>query len=428
MPDEAPDRVIATVLLATAAAPQTREVPRIGRWRSLPMNRFSLGAAAVAIVALVGGGLIVNRLATPPTGVPSAATGTSVPSTGPTPDDSPKSPQISFLPSVGQNGPIVMIVDESAVAIERDGSRVTLPLEDLISQSCPTFSPDGRTLAYVANPDGYENRYHQDLRVSGADGSNVRVLWTGLRVGLVSPRVVWSPDGQLVALTPARPLSGGPKSGLAVARLDGRPATESRWAGDNLSWSPDGTRLVGTRLDAKTGYGVIEVHEPASGTTTTLLTVPDVGPVAWSPDGETISYVASSVPGGHLSVHVIGTDGTNDRVVWSSSRTPTSMRWSPAGDLLMVVDYDDLESGPSFTIELLDRDGALVGSVGPVSGYDEQFTWSPDGRRLLGFTPMGATWPSTAQIISLEDGESTVVDVPPDYYTACPIAWGAATP
>ena len=393
------------------------------------MNRISIAAATVAIVAVVGGGLIVNRLASPPTGLPSAGTGTSLPSSSATSDASPTSPPIPFLPSVAQNGPIVMIVDESAVAIEPDGSRVTLPLEDLIEQSCPTFSPDGRTLAYVANPSGYLNRLHQELRAADPDGSNVRVLWTGLRVGLVSPRVVWSPDGHLVAVSRARPLSGGPDDILAVARLDGGPATESRWAGDNLSWSPDGTRLVGTRLDQKTSYGLIEIHEPATGTTTTLLTVPDVGPVAWSPDGETIGYAASSVPGSPLSVHVIGTDGTNDRVIRSSSSssiTPTWMRWSPTGDLLAVAIYDD--TGPSFTFELFDRSWAHVGSVGPINGYDGQVTWSPDGRSILGFTPMGATSPSSAEIMSLEGGGSTPVDVPADYYTACPIAWGAAVP
>lgn len=58
MPDEAPDRAIDAVLQATAAAPQARALPRIGRWRS-PMNRLPLAIAAVLAVVLVGGAIVL---------------------------------------------------------------------------------------------------------------------------------------------------------------------------------------------------------------------------------------------------------------------------------------------------------------------------------------------------------------------------------
>lgn len=429
MPDEAPDRAIAAVLQATASAPQARELPRFGRWRSLPMNRLSIGAAVVAIFALVGGGLIFNRLITPPTGGPSPVVGTPAPSSIATPVASPTSPQISFLPSVAQNGPIVVIVDGAAVAIAPDGSRSTLPLEGLSGESCPAFSSDGRSLAYLADPSGYTNKLHRELRVSDADGSNGRVLWTGLRVGLQTHEVVWSPDRQHVVAAGVFPQSGsGDGPGVVIGRLDGAAAAYSPWAARNLSWSSDGTRLVGTRIDDETGFGVIEIHDIATDRTTTLVTVPDVGSVAWSPDGQTITYVASSVPGGTMAVHVVNADGTGDRVIWSSSKTLLSMRWSPAGDLLGVIAYDDDEDGPSLTLELLDRTGAHVGSVGPFSGYDPLFTWSPDGRSVVvtSSSGAGATEARAALIVPLEGGDSTVLEIPPDYFMHCPIAWGAA--
>jgi WD40 repeat protein len=425
MPSEAPDRVVASVLQATEAAPQAVALPRIGHWRSFPMNRFSISAVAVAIVALVGGGLILTRLAAPSIGGPSPSVATPSQTLGASPP--PPSPHISFLPSVGQNGSIVVIVDGAAVAIAPDGSRSRLPLEGLFGQSCPTFSSDGRSLAYVADPSGYTNRLHRELRVSDADGSNSSVLWMGLRFPFPDHEVVWSPDRQHVAAAGMFPLSGSrDASGVVIGRLDGGPATFSLWAARKLSWSPDGTRLVGTRIDNETGFGVIEIHEIATDRTTTFVTVPDVGPVAWSPDGQTIWYVASSVPGGALNVHVIGVDGTNDRVIWGSSKALTSMGWSPADDLLAVIAYDDDEAGPSFTIELLDRSGAHVGSVGPISGTDLLFTWSPDGRSVLVSRPSGITGPSAALIVPLDGGEPRTVDLPADYFTACPIAWGAA--
>ena len=59
MPDEAPDRVIDSVLSATTAASQARIWPWEGPRRFQAMNRLVyLGAAAILIVVLAGGALI----------------------------------------------------------------------------------------------------------------------------------------------------------------------------------------------------------------------------------------------------------------------------------------------------------------------------------------------------------------------------------
>ncbi len=59
MPDEAPDRVIASVLQAAETTRQVRALPWIGRWR-LPMNRLSvIATAALVVAALVGGAYLL---------------------------------------------------------------------------------------------------------------------------------------------------------------------------------------------------------------------------------------------------------------------------------------------------------------------------------------------------------------------------------
>ena len=60
MPDEAPDRVIASVLQATAAAPQARALPWLGPRRSV-MNRFSIAAVVAAVAVAIGGLWYLNR-------------------------------------------------------------------------------------------------------------------------------------------------------------------------------------------------------------------------------------------------------------------------------------------------------------------------------------------------------------------------------
>lgn len=60
-PDEAPDRVIAAVLQAAETTPQMRRPFRRSIWRSFHMNRLSIAAVAAAIVAVIGGGIILTR-------------------------------------------------------------------------------------------------------------------------------------------------------------------------------------------------------------------------------------------------------------------------------------------------------------------------------------------------------------------------------
>ena len=93
MPDEAPDRAIAAVLQAVETTPQARRPLVRGPWRSTPMTRFALiAAAAVLGAALLGGALLVGGgdNANPvPTPASSAALGSPMPSAAPSPTAAP---------------------------------------------------------------------------------------------------------------------------------------------------------------------------------------------------------------------------------------------------------------------------------------------------------------------------------------------------
>jgi hypothetical protein len=81
MPDEAPDRVIESVLLAVDAEPQVR-VPRIGGWRLIPMNRLALASAAAVIVA-AGLFFVAPRPSGPSAGPTPSPTATNSPAASP---------------------------------------------------------------------------------------------------------------------------------------------------------------------------------------------------------------------------------------------------------------------------------------------------------------------------------------------------------
>jgi Tol biopolymer transport system component len=99
----------------------------------------------------------------------------------------------------------------------------------------PSFSPDGRSIAFGSSRDG-----DFDIYVMNADGDDVRRL-------AASPgrdmRPSWSPGGRRIAFTSAR--DGNPEiyvvnaDGTGLVRVTNHPEQD-----DYACWHPDGRRLV----------------------------------------------------------------------------------------------------------------------------------------------------------------------------------------
>jgi tricorn protease len=114
----------------------------------------------------------------------------------------------------------------------------------------PTFSPDGKHIAYIAN--------RESVRVLGSDGkSDVEVLPKGMdySYGDWSWWLSWSPDSKWIAM-PVQP--SGFLNNVAVAPAEGgRPPVRVAPAGEDQEeavWSNDGAFLIwGQSADALHG-------------------------------------------------------------------------------------------------------------------------------------------------------------------------------
>jgi len=97
--------------------------------------------------------------------------------------------------------------------------------------------------------------------------------------------------------------------------------------------------------------------------------VPGVSP-AWARDGRRLAFTA-----GTSDLHVIGVDGTGDRVITDSGQQPS---WSPDGRALVFLSRRD------FDIAVVNVDGSnrrtLIDSDG-FGSFDP--AWSPDGQRIV---------------------------------------------
>jgi len=187
---------------------------------------------------------------------------------------------------------------------------------------------------------------------------------TGERTSIVAtkggiPALAWSPDGSTIAYV-ANTRSEPSKSGVFVVRPGGTPiriegsgvlySRSSGWGAldamnglDELVWSPDGTRLaLSTSRD-----GLIVLPIDGSGERTVIHGHP--GSFAWSPDGRQIAFVARGdvvvVPtsGGPPVLHGSDTFETIDRLKadrWIQERVNWfrgfggSVVWSPDGTVV----------------------------------------------------------------------------------------------
>jgi Tol biopolymer transport system component len=170
----------------------------------------------------------------------------------------------------------------------------TIPLTSLLgSENFPSFSPDGKLIAYVwANDeDGINSSIY--IKMIGAE-TQLR-LTHGLGADFVPH---WSPDGRYIAFCREAPGSTGV---YIISALGGpeRRITSLDSCG-NLDWLPGGQRLVVSNLIAKTRWiagntyplflVTVDTGERRPLTSPPMGTLGDASPLV-SPDGTTLAFV-----------------------------------------------------------------------------------------------------------------------------------------
>jgi dipeptidyl aminopeptidase/acylaminoacyl peptidase len=124
---------------------------------------------------------------------------------------------------------------------------VPLDLYHLREASGVALSPDGRGVVYVVSiPDSATNKYKRDLWLASTDGSGQprRLTWTG---GSALSAPSFSPDGRSLAFVAAR--EGGRPQVWILPLADGGeawPLTDLKTGAGGPAWSPRGDRIAFT--------------------------------------------------------------------------------------------------------------------------------------------------------------------------------------
>ncbi len=218
------------------------------------------------------------------------------------------------------------------VRAEGAGAAVQLTDGGYCYDGDPTWSPDGRQLAFTRVP----GHLSVTIATMTTDGRRHRFL-AGGRNGHPD----WSPDGREIAFTAAHVASVAPPgTSGGVGRDQDRPSrrfggtrSDAR-RGVRPAWSPDGTRIA---FQAERDGNVDVYVMDADGGNVARLTAdpaPDSEPT-WSPDGTRIAFVSRR--SGNADVYVMAANGEGETRLTDSSADDVTPDWGPPPSLSPIV-------------------------------------------------------------------------------------------
>ncbi|MGE5360370.1 MAG: prolyl oligopeptidase family serine peptidase [Bacteroidales bacterium] len=255
----------------------------------------------------------------------------------------------------------------------------------------PTWSPDGKTLAFTSPRANDPNTaWFASVPPIAGDAHHVRG---------VEGRPAWSPDGNWIAFVSAaaddeREASAthaGWVSGDALSRtldperFDGRVITSARYKRDGM------LELLPDRASRQTRQLYVV---PAAGGRARQLTPAafDVGSIAWSPDSRLIVMDGSEHQSPEADPHmvhdlyVVARDGGTPRRLTTNPGAQRSPCWSPAGNRLAFVLTPVRNAKPDVVVVDVDAGGRFAGEPRVLTANWDlapgNLSWTADGRAV----------------------------------------------
>ncbi|HDM35898.1 MAG TPA: hypothetical protein ENG09_01400 [Candidatus Syntrophoarchaeum butanivorans] len=194
---------------------------------------------------------------------------------------------------------------------------------------CPSWSPDGRKIAFITKRDGFSTVYVMD-----SNGRNPHPLNKKIKAGPFAAD--WSPDGRKIAVC-GDPTFGKALSSLFIVSINGKILSE--------------IPLDGIRLSA--------IVDP---------------PFKWSPDGKSIACIIVL----DWQIGIIDTKNWQLKAITREGETG-SLDWSEKGEIVFLNKEED-----KYCAVLITPEGNTIRKY-PLPGflYAGCPVWSPDCDRIL---------------------------------------------
>lgn len=265
------------------------------------------------------------------------------------------------------------------------------------SNNFPAWSPDGEQLSYL-RPNGII------MVVRASDMKLIRELKPALTFYIGGASMRWSPDGRSIAINATDP--NGRRGMFRIDAITGEATRIPLGAGGGINpmWTPDGKRIVFTRLTTQADPRVAAVMEQdlASGTEREIFR--KTGPSPWnpgwmfvesSPDGRSVAAVFNEAwPGGNIgkwSLLVASVAGGEPReLMRGEARGADVLMWAPDGRAVFVTAIRaGVEGDRQRDVWRVPIDGSApqkldldLASLGRPFNSDQRMHVHPDGRRV----------------------------------------------
>jgi Tol biopolymer transport system component len=233
-------------------------------------------------------------------------------------------------------------------AVDPDGKNIVQLTKSSDYKMFPTFSPDGRQIAFLSST---QTSGTPQLKVMDADGKNLRQLPLGKAVAISPP--AWSPDSSEIAYISVR---AQPKdSSIYIFNVAKQQETKLKLVTPvDFSYKPDKNKIALT----------------------------DAFAPSWSPDGKYLLAFGGLAGLKKTMLLISLNDGSAKVFLQDSSLIATSAIWSPDGSKVLVTVLEAM----GLSIQIADPEGQIVFALNPSLFFFP--AWSPDGKQIA-FTILG---------------------------------------
>jgi Tol biopolymer transport system component len=263
--------------------------------------------------------------------------------------------QIVFVSTRNGNADIYLMVS--------NGENVQRISPSDADEITPTWSPDGKEIAFASNRDN--GNFHLYIAVMPHGDESMLGPTDESFVGFPS----WSPDGTGIAVALAR----GSTQEICIYIFESKILnclTSNDVMDTAPSWSPDGkTILFATNRDDNYELYVMDI-DGSKPINLTKHEASDLSP-SWSPDGKQIAFASDR--DGDMEIYTMNADGSHVKQLTVDDGLDDVPSWSPDGKQIAFSS----ERTENFEIYVMDDAGRNVEQLTNDDGVDTMPVWKP---------------------------------------------------